>query len=626
MKKQGKKIEKQTEVSSTRGININIIVVCILFFLTICLYINTLGHGFVLDDPLAIGLNKNVTAGLDGIGNIIKGSYRENNFGGQLYRPLPLILFAIEWTLSPNNAFVHHLFNILWYGASVVLIFLLIHQWFGKKSLLLPLSIALIFMAHPIHTEVVANIKSRDEIMALFFSLFACYTLGKYMLTAHFKWLLLSVATYFLALLSKESAITMFPVFGLICWFIYGTNSIKSIKNGCFYLIPVVLFFLIRYSIFGSTPTAPVDIMDNPIVSAQNINQRVGTSFILLWKYMQVLLFPHPLSCDYSYRVIPVVSFSDPLAVLSLIAHVLLGVWALISIKSRKFLSLCALAYLMSISLFSQLPIIIGTMFGERLAYMPSFWFIAGIVYFIYDFVKIPDDSKSSSITSIYKTKPVFSIGLIVIVSLFAFKTLSRNSVWKDNYTLFTTDAETYPNNVRLNNGAANECLTKTDNPKLSADQTNQLLNMAEAYCDKILKIRPVPTVYLTLGNIRLKQKKYQEALDYYDQVNDLPNIVDRNKALALREMGRDAGEKEQNIAKSQELLLKSLALYDKDAESWFLLGVSNGVSGNHQKAAEFFEKAFHLNPSPAYAKNVVMAYQNIGNQAKIAEYQQYVK
>ena len=106
-----------------------------LFLLTCLVYSNTLGHEFVLDDPLSIGLNKNVTSGISGIVDIITGGYRENNFGGQLYRPISLIQFAIEWQISPNNPFIHHLFNVLWYAITVCLIFITVRKWMPEKSI-----------------------------------------------------------------------------------------------------------------------------------------------------------------------------------------------------------------------------------------------------------------------------------------------------------------------------------------------------------------------------------------------------------------------------------------------------------------------------------------------------------
>ena len=64
------------------------------------LYANTLGHGYVLDDDLALALHEHVSKGFGGIVDIFTHPYRANCFGGCLYRPLPLTLFAIEWGLT----------------------------------------------------------------------------------------------------------------------------------------------------------------------------------------------------------------------------------------------------------------------------------------------------------------------------------------------------------------------------------------------------------------------------------------------------------------------------------------------------------------------------------------------
>ncbi len=615
----------KSKANIKNSFNNNLIFAAGLFLFAFLLYANTLGHGFVLDDPLAIELNKNVTSGISGIGDIIKGGYRENNFGGQLYRPISLVQFAIEWTISPNNPSIHHFFNIFWYACSVVLMFLVLRGWFPDKTILLPLIISIIFAAHPLHTEVVANIKSRDEIMSLFFIMTALLTFTQYVNTDRVKWLVTSVCLYFFALMSKESSVTMFPVFGMALWWIFGKSTRQSFLNGLYFLIPVVLMFMIRYSIFGLETSLTTDIMDNPIVSANGWGERLATSLVILWKYFSLHIFPHPLSSDYSYSVIPVVGFSHMIPWISLVVHFYLVVVAISGIKSRKFLSFAIISYLMAISLFSQIPVIIGTMFGERLAYLPSFWFVSGLVYILIKWLKADSKAGSEDLRSAVLSHKVLSASVVIIVSGFSLKTVTRNMDWQDNRSLFIADVATYPGSVRLNNGAADQMLKAAGAEGLSDAEVNDRLSKAEAYCNAIMKIRPVATAYLTLGNIRMRQKKYEESISYYDQVNDLKNIVDINKALAYRELGRQAGEKEQNIAKSHDMLSKSIALNAQDAESWYLMGVSYGVSGNHQKAAENFEKAYQIKPGPEYAKNVIAAYQYLGNQAKIAEYQKYL-
>ena len=596
-----------------------------LFLISFLVYFNTLGHGFVLDDPLAIELNKNVTSGVSGIDDILKGGYRENNFGGQLYRPVSLIQFAIEWQISPNDPAIHHFFSVFWYALSVVLMFLVLSGWFNGYSILFPFAIALLFALHPIHTEVVANIKSRDEIMSLFFILASFYTYQKYIIGQGKTWVMLSMALYFLALLSKESAVTMFPVFGMISWWFGRKNIRQSVVDGILFVIPVLILLAIRASIFGGQSAPATDIMDNPIVSAQGWGERLPTAMIILWKYIALQLFPHPLASDYSYLVIPVTGFGNMMVWISIIIHVLLALVFFKVLKSRNPISFFILAYMLSISLFSQIPLVIGTMFGERLAYLASFWFVGGVIYIISLRLIKDGHAEENDIKAVFSKNTLFAGFILTIGLLMTYKTILRNGDWKDNYTLFIKDSETHPQSVRLHNGAADQLVKASQNASLSTQEISALQDKAEQHCNAIMKIRPVPTAYLTLGNIRLNQKRYEESIKYYDQVNDLKAIVDQNKALAYREIGRQAGEKEKNIVKSQDMLNRSLQLNDQDAETWYLMGVSYGVSGNHQKAAENFEKAFQLKPGPDYARNVITAYQYLGNQVKVQEYQKYL-
>jgi hypothetical protein len=583
-----------------------------LFILSFLLYSNTLNHGFVLDDPLSIALNKNVTSGIDGIGKIISGGYRDNNFGGQLYRPVSLIQFALEWETSPNNPSIHHFFNVFWFSCSILLIFWVCYQWLGMRLMWLSAIIAVLFASHPIHTEVVANIKSRDEIMSLFFILISYLTWHRFMNQNKNLWLLLSAGFYFLALMSKESAVTMFPIYGLLSWIIYKKEMKSSIIQGAIFLIPVALLFLIRHSLFGGQEAPPVSYMDNPMVNAAGFAEHFSTAMIVLLQYLKLLIYPHPLSSDYSYMVIPLVNFGSPMVWISIIIHAAIFVLGLRLLLKKSFLGLPIMGYLLGLVLFSQLLMTIGTMFGERLVYLSSFWFIIGIVYSLSLIIQ--------KYLSPLKSDQVLLGTLALPALIFIWLTVQRNADWKSNLTLFTKDASTYPSSVRLHNGAAEETLKQAD---LTHDvsQKAAMMQKAEDYCNHILKIKPVPTAYLTLGNIRLKQQKYDEAIQFYDQVNDLKNIVDINKALAYREMARNAGQVEQNISKAQNLLQESVKLNPNDAETWFLTGVSYGVLGNHQLAGENFEKAYQLNPIPEYIKNVISAYQNAGNQSKVAAY-----
>ena len=129
-----------------------------------------------------------------------------------LYRPLSLVMFAIEWQVAPGTPALGHLVNILLYAATAVVLFRFLRDLFAGYDALVPFAISLLWIAHPIHTEVVANIKSRDELLSFLFSILTLWQCVKYASAPSTKHLLLSGVYFFLALMSKESPITLLVI------------------------------------------------------------------------------------------------------------------------------------------------------------------------------------------------------------------------------------------------------------------------------------------------------------------------------------------------------------------------------------------------------------------------------
>src|SRR5436190_11728100 len=125
------------------------------------------------------------------------------------------MMFAIEWQYFPNAPWFPHLMNVLIYCLSAAVLFLFLTKLIRNRGLLLPLLITLLFVAHPLHTEIVASIKSRDELLGFLFSLLCLNSLISYQEKPALMRLLLSLIFLFLALLSKETAITMLAVIPL---------------------------------------------------------------------------------------------------------------------------------------------------------------------------------------------------------------------------------------------------------------------------------------------------------------------------------------------------------------------------------------------------------------------------
>src|SRR3972149_9432274 len=170
-----------------------------------CLYVNTVKHDYVLDDVGAITGNEFVMEGISGIPKILSvGMWHFDNVNLGYYRPLSMITFAIENQFFPKNPHVSHLGNVILYAMTGLFLCMLLMNLFRNFHPIFSFITTLLFIAHPIHTEVVANIKSRDEILAflnliigVFLLLFA-YKNQK----TNFKLIFLSCIFFYFALLS----------------------------------------------------------------------------------------------------------------------------------------------------------------------------------------------------------------------------------------------------------------------------------------------------------------------------------------------------------------------------------------------------------------------------------------
>ena len=92
--------------------------------LAVLLYVNTLNHGYALDDYPTIYGNRLTTAGLRGIPMMLHTGYWYglDGLNDWLYRPLSLVMFAIEWQLAPGVPALGHLVNVALYAVTAVVL------------------------------------------------------------------------------------------------------------------------------------------------------------------------------------------------------------------------------------------------------------------------------------------------------------------------------------------------------------------------------------------------------------------------------------------------------------------------------------------------------------------------
>lgn len=605
--------------------------------LALAYYINSLGGGFVMDDAIVIIDNQYTLKGISGWPGIFEndtfyGFFREvgkdHLVAGGRYRPLSLALFALEGQVFGFNPGVFHFFNVLYFAFSCMLLFNLMRklltQRFNKETvLIISFFTALIFTIHPIHTEVVANIKGRDEILCCLFGLLSTYFMWMGVRDNKIGRSILSGVFIFLSLLSKENGIVFLALAPLAVWF-FSTD--KKIKNIIIHVLPMLIFTLIylgiRQSVLGTPAnTGPImELMNNPFLVWQvngylpvETGQKLATISVTLLKYLVLMIFPHPLTSDYYPKQIAITSWSDIKAILGLLTYLTMIIVCLIRFRKKELPVYGLIFFLIALFPMSNLLFPVGTLMSERFLFIPGIGISIVLAWFI---------SKYLVRNNLFSRVNLL-IGAIIL--LLGIKTIARNNDWKDNFTLFTTDVKVSSNSAKMRNSAGGvlvDSASKIKDPVLK----NQMLDEAQSHLMKAVEIHPsYSNAYLLLGNAQAYKEDFAAAAVNYElALKYNPNFMDAkiNLALAWREVGKAAGEKEGNLVKALELLKKSLALNPKDPETNRLLGVAVGISGKPQEALNYFLKAHNASPDNAfYMFDLGSAYANVGNTEKANYY-----
>ena len=135
------------------------------------------------------------------------------------YAPLTLLSLGLDhaiWSLDP---FGYHLTNLLLHLANTLLLFLL--MWRLTNHLLPSLLAALLFGVHPVHVESVVWITERKDVLSTLFFLTSLLCYLRFRSRQGRIFYCLSLASFVLALLSKQMTITL-PLVILLCDFLAG--------------------------------------------------------------------------------------------------------------------------------------------------------------------------------------------------------------------------------------------------------------------------------------------------------------------------------------------------------------------------------------------------------------------
>jgi tetratricopeptide (TPR) repeat protein len=471
----------------------------VLAILPVLLYLSSVSFGFVLDDKIVIEENQFVREGIGGIGKILATETlagfigeEQNVVAGSRYRPLSLVSFAIENGLYGLNPAMSHLINVLLYGITCLVLFRVFSIFTSENSespwyFRLPFVAALFFALHPLHSEVVANIKGRDEMLALLFSLTALLLTLRYLRSKKPMSLFLSGLVFLLALLAKENSITFLAIVPLSI-FVFSNEKARSISIAMAPLVAsTAIFLILRHHATGNfllgSGEEVTELMNNPFVAASTA-EKYATIFYTWGLYLKLLFFPHPLTHDYYPYHVPLVGFADLRAIIPVVLYLAMAAFAVLKFRKGNIVSWSILFFLATFSVVSNLFFPIGTFMNERFMYMPSVGFCLFLAWILTRRLPVWLEARPS-------LSRVVPVGIAVAFALgFSLKTFARVPDWESDMSLNRAGARISTGSARINcymgYSLYGVALGERDEAR-----KQELLDEAAFYLDRSLKIYP---------------------------------------------------------------------------------------------------------------------------------------
>lgn len=538
----------------------------IIIIVGIIIFSNAIFNDFVMDDNPQI-INNPVVHSIRNIPAFFSGSTFYNGAGhnltGQYFKPLPATLFSVIYAIFGANNVPFHILQIIIFIINACFVYLVL-KYFLRNSTALILS--LVFLVHPINSEVAFYISDYQEVLMFFFGILSLWIL------LHFvskKSIALAVLLLFFSLLSKETGV-LFLIIAAVYIFLFKRKEFNVFFG--FSALMLFIYCAVRVHAVGiSQSTLP-----NSPIQTLGLTGRIWTMPAIYFYYLKTFIFPLDLATSYHwiYRHFDISHFLVPL-IIDIFLLIIFLYFAVIFYKRspgkyfRKYIFF-GIWFLSGILFHLQFFPLDQTV-AERWFYFPIVGLLAmtGIIYEAYH-LKI-------------RKKWILAGMLIIIIAALSIRTFIRSFDWRSNFILANHDTQVSKEAYNLEN-------------ILSANYYFQgRCAEAKKHAERSIKLFPFVNNYLNLGVSYACLKDYKKAKEYYLkalQFGDYNLAYDNLAALSL-----DYGDPQENISFIEN---RALPKFPQDATLWLILARLEYRTGSKDKALEAIKQAYQFDQGPA--------------------------
>lgn len=397
--------------------------------------VTSLGNGFTYDDIPIIATNARVHS-LSSWWTLFASSYWPPSFGESLYRPLSMLLYAAQWTLGHGNVMLFHAVSISLFVLLAVLVLALLREALDERGALVG---GVLFAAHPIHTEAVANVVGQAELLAAIGVVAATtwYIRARQQGGPDLRQALGIAALYAGASLAKEHALLLPLLIGaaevLVC-----RRRNEGAGSGGRVVRLLLLLVLVAISVIGARTAVLGSLFGEQNPVEMDLSTRIWTMFRVIPEWVRLLAWPAKLSAEYGPQQIEVVDGPGPWSILG-IAFAAVAVVALVMSLSRDRALALGLVWL-AITFAPVSNLVSGVVLQERTLMLPS---VGAMMVFGVAFQWLWREA-----STVQARRAIVAVVAMMAI-LGAWRSGQRNPVWRDNLTLFTQTVQDAPLSYR---------------------------------------------------------------------------------------------------------------------------------------------------------------------------------